>query len=62
MNGESVRLTGNIASLGNFCIEDGVDLVTDDISFPEWISSKPILVPTALPVIYRFDFSLSVSL
>lgn len=52
--GESLRITGDVWSLGGFRPDRGLELVTTPDTYPEWRTPRPVLLPTGRVTEYKY--------
>lgn len=51
---ESVRLVGSLPELGNWQVSKGVEMMTNEKSYPCWTTKAPVLLPLGSPVQYKY--------
>ena len=54
---ETIRILGNIESLGSWNINKGLELKTNHETYPYWISKTPIYVPKGLKSSFLFEIA-----
>ena len=55
--GESVGVGGSSVAFGQFQSSDAVPLVTTPTHYPIWCTLNPIVVPTSVPISYKYCIS-----